>query len=215
MLRTGVVSPEAVPQALEALERNARAQSQLVDDLLDMSRIISGKLVIRREPVSMDAIVEGAIDTIRPIARGKDVALSADVTDRSRLAVVGDPDRLRQVLWNLLSNAVKFTPAGGRVLVRAFAEDDAAVVVVQDTGEGIESGFLPFVFERFRQADSTTTRRHNGLGLGLAIARHLIEAHEGTIAAHSDGPDKGATFTVRLPIHRGNTRSTGETQAVR
>ena len=209
MLRTGAVPPEKFAPALDALERNAQAQSQLVDDLLDMSRIISGKLVIRREPVALNAVAEVAIETVRPLADSKGVTLEADLSMRPRVRVTGDADRLRQVLWNLLTNAIKFTPAGGDVYVRTFQEDAAAVVVVHDTGEGIDSAFLPFVFERFRQADATTTRRHNGLGLGLAIARHLVEAHGGSIAAQSDGPDQGATFTVRLPVTEPGDRDPG------
>ena len=200
MLRTGVLPPERVPPALDALERNALAQSQLVDDLLDMSRIMSGKLPIRREVVKLADVARAAEETVRPTAQSKSLTLEVDLAIRPALRVIGDPDRLRQVLWNLLSNAVKFTPSGGHVRMRMSRDGSDAVIVVHDTGEGIDSHFLPFVFERFRQADSTTTRRHSGLGLGLAIARHLVHAHGGTVTAHSDGPDQGAIFTVRLPL---------------
>jgi signal transduction histidine kinase len=200
MLRTGVLPPERVPEALEALERNAKAQSQLVDDLLDMSRIISGKLPIRRELIKLADVVTAAEETVRPAVQSSGVRFSVDVPARPVLRVMGDPDRLRQVFWNLLSNAVKFTPAGGSVHLTVEKDGDHAIVVVRDTGEGIDPCFLPYVFDRFSQADSSTTRRHSGLGLGLAIARHLVEAHGGTITAHSDGPDRGATFTVRLPL---------------
>ena len=198
MLRTGAVPPEGIPQALDALQRNAQAQSQLVDDLLDMSRIISGKLSIRREPVTLSAVAQEAEETIRPTAQAKGVQFEAEIPDSPRLRVTGDADRLRQVVCNLLANAIKFTPPGGKVHMRLFSDGPEAGFVVHDTGEGIDGSFLPFVFERFRQADSTTTRRHSGLGLGLAIARHLVEQHGGTITAHSDGPDRGASFTVRL-----------------
>ena len=200
MLKAGVLPPEATGRALEALERNAQAQSQLVDDLLDMSRIISGKLPLRRRLVTLASVAAAAEETMRPPAESKGVRLDVEVPARPRLRIDGDPDRLRQVMWNLLSNAVKFTPAGGQVQVRAFREKTEAVIIVRDNGEGIDGSFLPFVFERFRQADSSTTRRHNGLGLGLAITRHLVEAHGGTVSAHSDGLDQGATFTVRLPL---------------
>jgi len=200
MLRTGTLAPEAVPQALEAVERNAQAQSQLVDDLLDMSRIISGKLPIRDDLVKLAAVAAAAEETIRPMALAKGVRLALDVPARPSLRVRGDADRLRQVLWNLLSNAVKFTPSGGEVHLRIARDERDAVIIVRDTGEGIEPAFLPLVFERFRQADSTTTRRHSGLGLGLAITRHLVEAHGGALTARSDGVGQGATFTVRLPI---------------
>lgn len=200
MLRTGVLPPERIPQALEALERNAMAQSQLVDDLLDMSRIMSGKLPIRREWIKLADVVASAEETVRPAVQSSGVTLKIELPSRPVLRVLGDPDRLRQVFWNLLSNAVKFTPAGGTVQLVVRKDAGQVVVVVNDTGEGIDRRFLPFVFERFSQADSSTTRRHSGLGLGLAIARHLVEAHGGSITAHSDGPDAGATFTVRLPL---------------
>ncbi|HEY0876604.1 MAG TPA: PAS domain S-box protein [Vicinamibacterales bacterium] len=202
MLRTGVLPPERIPQALEALERNAMAQSQLVDDLLDMSRIMSGKLPIRREWIKLADVVASAEETVRPAVQSSGVTLKIELPARPVLRVLGDPDRLRQVFWNLLSNAVKFTPAGGTVQLVVRKDAGQVVVVVRDTGEGIDRRFLPFVFERFSQADSSTTRRHSGLGLGLAIARHLVEAHGGSITAHSDGPDAGATFTVRLPLAR-------------
>jgi PAS domain S-box-containing protein len=169
MLRTGAVAPDAVPRALEAVERNARAQSQLVDDLLDMSRIISGKLPIHDDIVELVAVASAAEETVRPAAMSRGLTFELDVSAGPGLQVRGDAHRLRQVLWNLLSNAVKFTPAGGHVHLRIARDGDDAVIVVRDTGEGIDASFLPLVFERFRQADSSPTRRHSGLGLGLAI----------------------------------------------
>jgi len=202
MLRTGTVAPEAVPRALEAVERNAQAQSQLVDDLLDMSRIMSGKLPIRDDLVDLTAVAAAAEETMRPAAMSGGVSLEIDMPPRPGLHVRGDADRLRQVLCNLLSNAIRFTPSGGHVHLRMTSDGANAVIAVRDTGEGIAPAFLTLVFERFRQADSSTTRRHSGLGLGLAITRHLVEVHGGTVTAHSDGVDQGATFTVRLPIAR-------------
>lgn len=200
MLRAGTLPPETTARALEVLERNARAQSQLVEDLLDMSRIISGKLTIRDELVTLNAVAADAEETVRPAAMNKGVNLEVELPPQPVIQVRGDPDRLRQALWNLLSNAIKFTPPGGTVGMQIFRDGAAAIITVRDTGEGIEPAFLPVAFERFRQADSSTTRRHSGLGLGLAITRHLVEAHGGAVSAHSDGVDHGSTFTVRLPL---------------
>ncbi len=200
MLRTGALRAEMAERAFDSLERNARAQTQLVDDLLDVSRIVSGKLQIRDEIVDLPAVTRDAVDTVRATASARQVALRLDVDVPAPCAVRGDPDRLRQIVWNLLSNAIKFTPAGGRVDVVLRPTGAEVEIVVRDSGVGIDAEFLPYVFDRFRQADSTTTRRYGGLGLGLAIVRHLTEAHGGVVSAESDGPDRGATFTIRLPL---------------
>lgn len=200
MLRTGTLRPDVAERALESLERNARAQAQLVEDLLDVSRIVSGKLQIKNERVDLSAVIAAAVETVRPAADARRVTLQVTADPDRSIAVQGDSDRLRQVVWNLLSNAVKFTPAEGLVSVTLTHLDGQAEVIVRDTGEGIGPEFLPFVFERFRQADGTTTRKHAGLGLGLAIVRHLTEAHGGTVTAHSHGPKAGATFTLSLPL---------------
>jgi PAS domain S-box-containing protein len=186
-------------QALEIIWRNARAQVQLVDDLLDVSRIITGKLRLDVRPVNLASVIEAAVDSVRPAADAKGIDLRLVLEPRLNL-IQGDPGRLQQVVWNLLSNAVKFTPERGRVEVRVERLDAHAAVVVSDTGRGIAPEFLPHVFERFRQADSSTTRLHGGLGLGLAIVRHLVEAHGGSVRADSEGEGRGATFTVELPL---------------
>ncbi len=196
LLRTSPLRPEVAERAFESLERNAKAQTQLVDDLLDMSRIVSGKLEIRTALVDLGAVIASAVDTVRPGAASKGVSLHVRT---AQVRVNGDADRLRQIVWNLLSNAVKFTPSDGHVDIALTQVESAAEIVVRDTGEGIGGEFLPFVFDRFRQADGTMTRRHGGLGLGLAIVRHLTEAHGGTVAADSQGHGKGTTFTIRLP----------------
>jgi signal transduction histidine kinase len=164
-----------------------------------MSRIVSGKLKIRIERVDLVAIVTAAVETVLPAARSKRVALQVTTDGPGAIEIEGDADRLQQTVWNLLSNAVKFTAGGGRVDVAVRQIRSGAEVIVKDTGEGIDAAFLPFVFDRFRQADATTTRHHGGLGIGLAIVRYLSEAHGGTVTAHSEGPGRGATFTVRLP----------------
>ncbi len=199
MLRTGTLSPEAMERAFDSLQRNARAQTQLVDDLLDMSRIVSGKLQIRFDRVDLAVVVEAAAETVLPAAASKGVSLEVITDPEEPIEVQGDADRLRQMVWNLISNAVKFTPPGGRVEVLLGRPDGSAEIVVRDTGEGIAERFLPFVFDRFRQADATTTRRHGGLGIGLAIVRHLTEAHGGIVTVQSPGVGQGSSFTIRLP----------------
>lgn len=199
MLCEGGFSPQATAQAMSIIRRNAEAQAQLVNDLLDVSRIVSGKLRLKRRPLSLAALVVAAVDAVRPAAAAKSIALQMTFAEGAD-ALFGDPDRMQQVFWNLLINAVKFTPAGGRVSVRTAGSGNGVTVTVSDTGEGISPDFLPHLFERFRQADGSTTRRHGGLGLGLAIVRHLVEAHGGSVRAESDGPGKGATFTVALPF---------------
>ncbi|HLM58582.1 MAG TPA: ATP-binding protein, partial [Pyrinomonadaceae bacterium] len=185
--------------AFEAIYRNARAQAQLIEDLLDVSRIITGKLRVEFRPVELASVVEAAVGVVRPAASAEGIQLQA-VFEPGDNRVSGDPARLQQVVWNLLSNAVKFTPRGGRVQVRLGRSDSHAEIAVSDTGAGIAPEFLPHVFERFRQADMGTSRLHGGLGLGLAIVRHLVELHGGTVRAESEGEGRGATVTVRLPV---------------
>ena len=198
LLRAGQVGEDSATTALETIERNARAQAQLIDDLLDVSRIITGKLRLDVSQVDPGSFIEAAIETLRPAANAKDVRIQK-VTDTGVVSVAGDPARLQQVVWNLLSNAIKFTPKGGRVQVRLERIDSHIEIAVSDTGVGIKPSFLPYVFERFRQADMGTTRQHGGLGLGLAIVRHLVELHGGTVQAESHGEGQGATFVVKLP----------------
>jgi PAS domain S-box-containing protein len=194
------VPRERIRKGLEVIARNAKAQVQLVEDILEVSRIVSGKLRLTTGPTDVRTVVEASLDTVRSAAQAKGVVLEMRI-EQDIGTIVADEDRMQQILWNLLSNAVKFTPRGGSVTLDAQREADAVVLAVRDTGEGIDPAFLPFVFDRFRQADGSTTRLHGGLGLGLAIARHLVELHGGTVRADSDGASKGATFTVRLPIH--------------
>jgi signal transduction histidine kinase len=195
MLRVGLADHERV---IETIERNARAQAQIVEDLLDVSRIITGKLTLNVRPLDITQVVRAAIDSMRPAADAKAIDLQLKIP-YSVEPVSGDADRLQQVVWNLLSNAIKFTPKEGRVQVALRREDGDVEIEVSDTGLGIERDFLPYVFDRFRQADGSITREHSGLGLGLAIARHLVEMHGGVIRAESPGPGEGATFTVRIP----------------
>jgi PAS domain S-box-containing protein len=199
MLNSDGFDAETTRRAIVTIERNARAQRQIVDDILDVSRIITGKLRLDMRPVEIRSLVQDAVETIRPAAEAKGVyvstLLASDVGE-----VSADPDRLRQVMWNLLSNSVKFTPGGGRIEVSLRRDGTQAVVSVSDTGQGITADFIPHVFDRFRQADMGTTRRHGGLGLGLAIVRHLVELHGGTVEAESEGEGQGATFTLRLPL---------------
>ncbi|HEX8285236.1 MAG TPA: ATP-binding protein [Pyrinomonadaceae bacterium] len=199
MLRSGGFDAEATRRAVETIERNARAQRQIVEDVLDVSRIITGKLRLELRPVEARALLQEAVETVRPTAEAKGVFLSTLLgTDVGEVSA--DPDRLRQVLWNLLSNAVKFTPRGGRVEVELRRDGAQALMRVADTGQGISPDFLPHVFDRFRQADMGTTRQHGGLGLGLAIVRHLVELHGGEVTAESAGPGLGSTFQLRLPL---------------
>ncbi len=198
MLRSGMVPANGTERALATIERNAAAQSQLVEDLLDVSRIVSGKLTIEKIAVDLAEAVEGVVDSLRPVAGDKDITLIAEIDRVGNVA--GDPARLRQVATNLVTNALKFTPAGGRVTVRVHSEGGVAVLRVVDTGQGIDATFLPHVFERFRQADASTARKQGGLGLGLAIVHHIAALHGGSVGAESEGPGKGATFMVKLPL---------------
>ena len=199
MLRLGQLTPENTAKALDTIERNARAQAQLVDDLLDVSRIITGKLRMDVRPADPNAFIDAAVEAVRPAAEAKGVRVQK-VVDTGLLSIPGDPVRLQQVVWNLLSNAIKFTPRDGRVQIRSERINSHLEIVVSDTGQGISEDFLPHVFDRFRQADQKTSRYHGGMGLGLAIVRHLVELHGGTVRADSEGEGKGATFTVMLPI---------------
>jgi PAS domain S-box-containing protein len=250
LLRTRELDAETTTRALETVERNARMQTQLVEDLLDVSRIIRGQLQLKIMPISLDAVIESALDTVRPAADAKNIRLQSSI-DSTLGSIYGDGNRLQQVIWNLLTNAIKFTPKGGRVEVRlelVEAEEDGdggdggdrgdrgglltsppsppsppslsllpssryAQITVSDTGKGIGAEFLPYVFERFRQADNSITRSYGGLGLGLAIVRHLVELHGGTVYASSTGEGKGATFTVRLPIKTNRPNSNQKYQS--
>lgn len=186
-------------EGIRAIERNARAQTQIIEDLLDMSRIISGKVRIEMKRVDLSRIIQASVDTVRPAAAAKSVHLHV-ILDPLAGPICGDANRLQQVFWNLLSNAVKFTPPHQRVQVHLQQVRDQLVVHIIDTGEGISPDFLPYVFDRFRQADASTARRHGGLGLGLAIVKQLVELHGGSVHAHSPGPGLGATFTVSFPL---------------
>ena len=199
LLRTGRIDDENAAQALAVIERNARSQQQIIEDLLDVSRIVSGKLRLNVRECELVSVVEAAVDAVRLAAEAKQIELRLSVNPVPHL-VLGDPDRLQQVVWNILSNAVKFTPQGGRVDVRLAQENSHAQIRVSDTGPGIKPDFKPFIFERFRQGDSSTTRLHGGLGLGLAIVRHLVELHGGTVSVENDGASRGAVFTVNLPL---------------
>lgn len=199
LIGSGALSADESREGMTVIERNARTQASLIDDLLDMSRIISGRIRIDPQPVDIADVIDSAIQTVLPIAEAKQVLLNSRDIARP-IVVSGDSARLQQIVWNLLTNAVKFTPAGGEVRVLLGVEADQAVLQVCDTGIGLSADFLPFVFERFRQADGSTTRRQGGLGLGLSIVRDLVHLHGGSVQASSDGPGQGATFALRLPM---------------
>ena len=190
---------QMIDEGLSIIERNTRVQVQLIEDLLDMSRIISGKLRLEFLIIDVATFIDAAIETVEPAAQAKGVKLRK-VVDGGNNLVAGDANRLQQVIWNLLSNAIKFTPGGGHVEVRAERRDSQIAISVADSGQGIKPDFLPHVFERFRQADGSTTRPQGGLGLGLAIVKHLVELHGGTVEAHSAGENQGSTFTILLPL---------------
>src|SRR5438067_404694 len=202
LIRSGMLEPGKQARALDTVERNATMLTQIVGDILDVSRIITGKIRLNIQPVDVPAVIKSALETITPAADAKQLRVHT-ILDPRASPISGDPDRLQQVVWNLVSNAVKFTPQGGRIEVRLRRERSCLSLTVADNGKGIDPEFLPHVFERFRQADSTSTRAHGGLGLGLAIVRHLVELHGGTVQAESEGPGKGARFTVRLPLSVG------------
>jgi PAS domain S-box-containing protein len=199
LLRTGKLDPENRERALEAIERNANQQTKLIEDLLDISRIITGKLAIQSAPIEMAPVINDSVNTVRPAADAKNVTIQTRI-DSQAGPVLGDANRLQQVVWNLLSNAVKFTPQGGQVVVALRSIDSHIEITVRDTGDGIGPEFLPYVFDRFRQADGKTTRQHGGLGLGLAIVRHLVELHGGTVKAQSEGEGRGSIFSFQLPL---------------
>jgi PAS domain S-box-containing protein len=198
MLEGGALGSDMAARAIETIRRNAKAQAQIIDDILDVSRIITGNLYLELNPIDLESVLDAAVNVVRPTAEAKNIRIDLNC-EREPVTVSGDTNRLQQVFWNLLSNAVKFTPAGGQITVQLRQVESQVEIVVADTGQGIRPEFLPFVFDRFRQADSTSTRQHGGLGLGLAIARHLIEIHGGSIKGESEGEGKGAIFTVKLP----------------
>jgi PAS domain S-box-containing protein len=201
LLQSGGLDEAARQRAAEVIIRNVQTQAQLVEDLLDLSRIVTGRMRLGFEPCELRALVTDALDAVRPAADAKGIALVA-VPASDDGTILGAPDRLRQVVWNLAMNAIKFTPAGGRVEIGVRCGDGAAEIVVADNGVGIDPEVLPHVFEQFRQEDSSSTRAHGGLGLGLALVKHLVELHGGQVRAESPGKGQGATFTVSIPLTR-------------
>jgi signal transduction histidine kinase/CheY-like chemotaxis protein len=212
MLRTGRLESDGRERASESIYGNAKRQARLIDELLDVARIRSGKLRLERTAVELEQVVRGAVDVVQTAADAKGVTIRIDA-DSVLGSIYGDPSRLQQIAWNLLSNAVKFTPEGGTVLVRLRRSNNTAEMVVSDTGAGIPEEFLPWVFEPFLQADASTTRPYGGLGLGLSIVKHLVEAHGGSVGVESGGEGRGATFTVRLPIVAVTTDQAGDLSA--
>jgi len=214
LLRTGRLDEPTEERALETIERNARSQKRLIEDLLDVSRIVTGKVTLELSMVDARRVIETAVETMMPAAQAKGIAL-VPLLDAGVGPLRGDPARLQQVVCNLLSNAIKFTPLGGRVEIVLARRGPEAEISVRDTGQGIKPEFLPYVFDRFRQEDGSISRRHGGLGLGLAIVRHLVELHGGTVSASSDGEGKGATFTLRVPIRpSASTAQSAESQPI-
>src|SRR5690242_8039115 len=204
LLRSGTLDEKSVVQALDAIERNAWLQSRLIDDLLDTSRIATGKLQFEPRPTDLNIAVKAALETVRALAAARNIELAINVSSAS-LVVMGEPVRLQQIVWNLLSNAIKFTDSGGTVTVTTETDGTEARLTVDDTGVGIPADFLPHVFDRFRQADGSTSRRHGGLGLGLAIADALAKMHGGRLEAQSDGAGHGSSFTFRLDLAAADT----------
>ncbi len=200
LLGERTLSLDAQQRAIDVIRRNAKAQAQLVEDLLDISRIVSDKFQLKQDAVDLGSVITSAVETHLLTAKSKRIRLVVKTPSDIDILVQGDAERLEQVIWNLLSNAIKFTPADGQVEVELRARESTAEIVVKDTGQGIRPDFLPLMFQRFRQADSTSARSHGGLGLGLAIVRHVTEAHGGNVLAASLGDGHGATFTVQLPI---------------
>lgn len=206
LLRSQMLDPDETVEALEIIEQNAVMQSKLIEDLLDVSRIVTGKMQLAVRPISLAGVINAAVNVVLPAAQAKRVAIDVVLDDISE-TVNGDADRLQQVLWNLLSNAVKFTPPEGHIEMRLETDGPQARITIKDDGEGIAPEFLPHVFDRFRQADSSTSRRHGGLGIGLAIVRHVVELHGGTVRAESAGMGLGTTFVVMLPLARADRNS--------
>ena len=213
LLAGGQLNSDAAARAVEIIERNTRLQAQLIDDLLDISRIITGKLRLEQKVVTARTIIDAAVESVLPAATSKRVALLREF-DRQRNAIFCDPARMQQMLWNLLSNAIKFTPPGGCVTLAERRDGGDVLLVVSDTGAGIQPEFLPHVFDRFRQQDPASTRTHGGLGIGLSIVRHLVELHGGTIEAASGGAALGATFVIRVPVSPVTAEDDGETAPV-
>lgn len=199
MLRGGKLDQSMIGKAIETIDRNAKSQAQLVEDILDVSRVITGKLRLNMAPIDAAAIINAAIDSVQLAANSKDIELEITLDPTAR-HMLGDASRLQQIVWNLLSNAIKFTPVGGHVAVRLKRVEHEAQIQVTDSGIGIDPDFLPHIFDRFRQADGTSTRRYGGLGLGLSIVRHLVELHGGSVQATSEGENQGSTFTIMLPL---------------
>jgi PAS domain S-box-containing protein len=213
MLRQGRLSETAAKNALEVIDRNARSQAQLIEDLLDISRIVSGKMHFDIRPLELSPVVNAAVESLRPAADAKNISLRL-IVDPSAGMVAGDYERLQQVVWNLLSNAVKFTPRGGHIEIQLLRDESSVQIIVTDNGKGIKPEFLPHAFDRFTQADSSTTRMFGGLGMGLAIVKSIIEMHGGTVEAFSKGEGTGATFKVSLPITDGKqNRLAGRAEA--
>jgi signal transduction histidine kinase/ActR/RegA family two-component response regulator len=212
LLRDNRVETARIPKVLEIVARNAQSQAQLISDVLDVSRVITGRLRLRLQPVVVSRLVRDAMDTVRPAADAKGITLELAV-DGDPPRMNGDAERLRQVFWNLFSNAVKFTPPGGHVQATIDRVDSQIRVTIADTGVGIPREFLPYAFERFRQADQSFTRHHGGLGLGLAIVKHLVETHGGEVSVSSQGPDQGATFRVQLPVGGAQALAVSEPEA--
>jgi len=205
MLRSGHMSAESSSRGFDVLERSVRVQAKLIEDLLDVSRIVAGKLRVEMRRVDLAKVAGAAVDAARPAAQARHVNLTAAITPS--LLLRADPQRLQQVISNILNNALKFTPENGSIDVRVERAGDQAHIVVRDTGIGIGPELLPRIFDRFQQGDSSTTRSHGGLGLGLAIVKHLVDHHEGSIRAASDGPNRGSTFTITLPLVPGEHQS--------
>jgi CheY-like chemotaxis protein/nitrogen-specific signal transduction histidine kinase len=199
LVRTGKLEEEQMSRAVETIERNARSQSQLIDDLLDVSRIITGKLKLEARSVDLGTVLQAAIEAVRPSFEAKSIRFE-NMIDSQALLIPGDANRLQQIFWNLFINAVKFTPEGGEVRLEVECDESQVRISVTDSGIGISPEFLPYIFDRFRQADGSTTRVHGGLGLGLSIVKHLVQLHHGTVEVESKGKDQGSRFTVSLPM---------------
>ena len=199
MLVSNRLDSKSAAKAIETIERNARSQTQIIEDLLDVSRIITGKIHLENSLINLDSLILSAVDSVRPTAKTKGINLLIEIESED-IRILGDAERLKQILWNLLTNAVKFTPKGGNIGVKLARMESTVQITVKDDGQGIDGNFLPFVFERFRQADGTTTRTHGGLGLGLSIVRYLVEMHGGNVQAESEGAGKGSVFIINLPV---------------